>query len=162
MKKNITGLIVILFGICAVGIPLSLIQGNYSQDKLSNPNDLPNKEDPNKGDKNIIEVCVDFNPDTLNCKSKGKWVTVFIELPNDIDITNIQFESIQLNDEISAEKIVVRSEEGDDFYILVVKFDRYSVINILEPADVVEISVSGKFNDGGKFQGKDSINLINY
>jgi hypothetical protein len=162
MKKYLTGLIIVIFGIGAVAAPLSIIPGINSEDKSSNSNELPNKEDPNKSDKDIVEACIDFNPDTLNFKSNGKWITILIHFSNEIDINTVQLNSIIFNNVLSAEKIVIETGDGEDVDKLVVKFDRSSVINILVPADIVEICISGKFNDGGKFKGTDSINLINY
>ncbi|MFX1281559.1 MAG: hypothetical protein ACFFA3_19575 [Promethearchaeota archaeon] len=164
MKKSLTGLIIIIIGITAVATPLSLIPRETTQDKLSNPNDLPNKEDPNNNnkDKDILEACVDINPNTLNFKSNGKWITIFIHFSNEKDINTVQFESIKVNDSIFADKAIIEIGEGNEFDKLIVKFDRKSVINFLEPAEVVEITISGKFNDGVKFKGEDSINLINY
>lgn len=162
MKKYITGLIIIIVGISAAATPLSLIPSESTQDKSSNPNDLPNKEDPNNNKKDILEAYIDLNPNTLNFKSNGKWITVFIHFSNEKDINTVQFESIKVNDSIFADKVIIAIGEGNEFDKLIVKFDRKSVINFLEPAEVVEIVISGKFNDGVKFKGKDSINLINY
>ncbi|GEM_PF-6653402 len=36
-----------------------------------------------------VEASIDFDPDTLNLKSKGKWVTVYTELPAGYDVTDI-------------------------------------------------------------------------
>ena len=164
MKKYLTGLIIIVFGICAVATPLSLIQVDNSQDNIFTSDDIPNKEDPNKGKKETIEGSVDFDPDTLNCKSKGKWVTIRIHFSDKKDITIIDFNSILFNDVLQPSKIIVETGNNDDFDKLIMKFDRSSVINLLllEPAEDVEIFVTGKFIDGIKFKGKDSIRLINF
>lgn len=164
MKKYLAGLVLIIFGIGAVATPLSLIQVGTSQNKLSNLDDIPNKEDQEKEKKKSIEACVDFDPDTLNCKSKGKWVTVRIHFSNKKDITTVNFDSILFNGELQASKVTIETGNNDDIDKLVIKFDRCSVINILllEPADIVEILIKGTFNDGVKFIGKDSVHLINY
>lgn len=44
-----------------------------------------------------VSVAVDFDPDTLNLKSKGKPVTVYIELPTGHDVSQIDVSSIRLN-----------------------------------------------------------------
>lgn len=164
MKKYLAGLVLIIFGIGAVATPLSLIQVGTSQNKLSNLDDIPNKEDQEKEKKKSIEACVDFDPDTLNCKSKGKWVNVRIHFSNKKDITTVNLDSILFNGELQASKVTIETGNNDDIDKLVIKFDRCSVINILllEPADIVEILIKGTFNDGVKFIGKDSVHLINY
>lgn len=164
MKKSLTGLIIIVFGICAVATPLSLIQVDVSQDKLYNSDDIPIKEDPNKGKVKDIECCVDFDPDTLNCKSKGKWITVRIHFSGKKDVTTVDYDSILFNNDLQPNKIIVESGSNDNFDRLIIKFDRSSVINLLllEPVDTVEISITGIFTDGITFKGKDSIRLINF
>ncbi len=44
------------------------------------------------------ETVVDFDPDTLNLQSEGKFVTVYIELPEDIDASEIDLFSLELNE----------------------------------------------------------------
>jgi hypothetical protein len=50
-----------------------------------------------------ITVTIDFNPNTLNQKSSGNWVIVFIELPNGHDVHDIVISSIKLGGVIPAE-----------------------------------------------------------
>ncbi|MFW9772739.1 MAG: hypothetical protein ACFFFB_03225 [Candidatus Heimdallarchaeota archaeon] len=168
MKKYLTGLIIIVIGLGVTITPLSLslqsIQGEVPQDKSFNSNEIPNKEDPNKKKKDTIEGCVDFDPDTLNCKSKGRWVTVRIHFSNKKDITTVNFGSIRFNGELSPIKVTLETGNYDNFDCLKIKFDRASVINILllEPTEFVEISITGKFVDGINFKGNDVIKLINF
>ena len=51
----------------------------------------------------IIPAFVDFNPNTLNLKSRGKWVTVYIELPKDYDPNLIDINTVLLNGQVAAE-----------------------------------------------------------
>ena len=49
----------------------------------------------------MIPATIDFDPDTLNLGSMGKWVTVYIELPigHDYDISDINIEIYKSNTE---------------------------------------------------------------
>jgi hypothetical protein len=80
---------------------------------------------------------IDFHPNTLNLKSKGKWVTCYIELEGhdveDINIETIAITSIAVNgedaeviDDIPAEDhpTEVGDYDGDGIPDLMVKFDR--------------------------------------
>jgi hypothetical protein len=43
-----------------------------------------------------VESTVDIKPDTLNRKSKGKWVTAYIELPGGFAVEDIDIDTLQL------------------------------------------------------------------
>ena len=108
------------------------------------------------------QVSVDFDPDTLNLKSKGDWVTVYIELPDGYDVNNIDISTILLNNVILAELHPTEIGDYDDDGILdlMVKFSRASVIALVEPGDAVEIKITGALLDGTTFEGTDTIRVI--
>lgn len=107
---------------------------------------------------------VDFDPNTLNLDSKGKWVTVYVELPVDSDNTaaDIDVTTVLLNGLIPADTstFTVGDYDGDGIVDLMVKFDRNSVQSLLNPADSVDITISGNFNNGSHFEGTDTIRVI--
>lgn len=105
---------------------------------------------------------VDIDANTLNLKSKGKWITVYIELPEGYDVADIDVSSIFLNDSVPAEEKPNSIGDYDDDGIidLMVKFNRDSVISLLEMGDEVEITISGELNDGRQFEGKNTIKVI--
>jgi len=75
---------------------------------------------------------IDFDPDTLNLESKGKWVTVNIELPEGYNVGDIDVSTIELfesDTSIPAELHPTEIGDYDDDGIpdLMVKFDRSSV-----------------------------------
>jgi len=45
-------------------------------------------------------LSVSINPDTLNLKSKGKWITAYIEFPKDYNVDDTDISSILLNNTI--------------------------------------------------------------
>ena len=127
--------------------------------------DIPNNpytiESNETGIKEIIQATIDFNPDTLNKKSKGKWVTVYAELPEKYNVVDIDVSAIKLNDQVYAEITPIEIGDYDDDGIadLMVKFDRQAVIDMLPIGDAVMITVTGKLTDKMLFEGSDIIRV---
>jgi len=110
----------------------------------------------------IVSAFIDFNPDTLNLKSRGKYVTTYIELPRDYDINDIDSESIELNSQVPVETKPIETGDYDSNGIpdLMVKFNQSAVQNILEVGDEVKLTLTGRLFDGTQFEGSDSIRVI--
>ncbi|ADC64808.1 conserved hypothetical protein [Ferroglobus placidus DSM 10642] len=49
-----------------------------------------------------VNASVDIDPDTINLKSKGKWITAWIEIPS-YDVSKINISSVYLNGIVQAE-----------------------------------------------------------
>jgi len=97
-------------------------------------------------------------PRTLNLSSEGKWITAFLWLPEDYEVGDIDPNSVVLEDEIGAESCRVDEQEQ----VAVAKFSRsevQSTLSGLEPGDV-ELAVSGELSDGSRFEGTDTIRVI--
>lgn len=99
-----------------------------------------------------IEAAVEIKPNTLNLKSKGKWITCYIWLPEDYNIADIDPNSILLEGEIEPDSVQV-DEQAE---VVIAKFSREDVCQIL--ADIgelglVEILISGKLHDATRFEG---------
>ena len=111
----------------------------------------------------VIEALIDIDPDTLNLQSHGNWITAYIELPEGYDVNDIDISTILLEDTILAElePTEVGDNDNDGIADLMVKFDRSAVEAILEPAEEVELTVTGELNDGTAFEGSDIIQVIN-
>jgi len=118
------------------------------------------------GDEFILqtETIIDFDPDTLNLKSKGKWVTAYIELPEGYDPSQIDISSIRLNDKVAAlaKPTQIGDYDGDGIPDLMVKFDRASVTALFDgktiPRNYV-VEVTGTIA-GIHFKGTTSIRVI--
>lgn len=105
---------------------------------------------------------VDINPDVLNPKSKGNWVTSYIELPEGYAAENIDVSTVTLEGIISAESSPTQVGDHDDDGIpdLMVKFDRQVLIGYLEGATgEVTLTLMGDV-DGKPFEGSDTIIVI--
>ena len=94
----------------------------------------------------LLVATLDFDPDALNLKSNGRWVTCYIELsdgydPNDIDQSGVAFmDSIPAVDHPGG----VEDCDGDGIEELMVKFPRAEVGAMLAPGDSVEVWVSAQ------------------
>ena len=107
------------------------------------------------------ETVVDFDPDTLNLKSKGKFVTVYIELPDDFDVSEIDLFSLELNELVPPlpKPIEIGDYDSDGTNDLMVKFDLQELIEVLEPGEQI-IDLTGRLWDGRRIAGFDFIRVI--
>ena len=102
-----------------------------------------------------IEAEIDIKPDTLNLHSKGKWLSCHIRLGEEYDVADVNAYSVFLEDEIGAEWIWFNEQQQ----AVMVRFSRSEVQDMLEPGQV-ELAVSGELADGTKFEGRDTIKVI--
>ena len=119
-----------------------------------------------------VRVDVRYCPRTLNLKSKGRWITAIIRLPNGYRAEKVDISSIMLNGTEPADQRHYRVYDCGDLHLLVLKFNKAAVIelirNSLKNADCkkkfVEISltITGKFLDGLPFQGTNRIRIIHF
>ena len=102
-----------------------------------------------------IKAEVRIVPPTLNLSSEGKWITVLLWLGEDYEVGDIDPNSVFLEDEIEAESVHVDEQQE----VAIAKFSRLEVQEILGPGDV-ELAVSGELNDGPRFEGADTIRVV--
>jgi hypothetical protein len=108
-----------------------------------------------------------IHPRTLNLKSKGRWITACIKLPEGYDAADIDVESIRLNGIIPAESKLGRKHCGSDSNSrLIVKFDRAKIISyVLDSAKTkksttITLTIIGKLNNGTPFIGSTTIKIL--
>jgi len=123
------------------------------------------------------ETSIEINPDTLNLKSNGEWITAYIEFPTGYNVGEIELSSINLvsesGDIISSidlsDPATIGDYDNNVISDLMVKFSRLDVVNYFGVTDstegigndvMVKMSISGELNDGTQFEGSDSIRLI--
>jgi hypothetical protein len=104
-----------------------------------------------------VPATISMNPNTLNLKSKGKWITCRIELPEGYDVNDIDVSTIMLNGVVPAQSRPIGI--GDTG--LMVKFSRSAVQALLTPDEETELTVTGALSDGRLFEGTDTIRVIN-
>ncbi len=111
-----------------------------------------------------VEATVDFDPDTLNSKSNGKWVTCYVELPEGYDVRDIDLGSVLLNEVVPVDpthKVCFCDADGDGIEEVMLKFDREMMIDILVPGVDVAVEITGYLTDGTMFTGEDAIKVLN-
>lgn len=113
-----------------------------------------------------ILALLDIDPDTLNLKSKGRWITCYIELPKNMDVKNISVSTLKISCvngdsvDIPAESHPTEIDDYDNDSVpdLMVKFDRSEVEDNASPGDAT-ITLTGEFTDGTEFEGYDTIRV---
>jgi hypothetical protein len=109
------------------------------------------------GEETPIEAQVKITPETLNVKSRGRWITAYIFLPEPYKPEDIGVSSVKLlyNDD-SVQVAWGNVEDG----CLMVKFSRSEVTKMLgDKKGPVELTVTGLVN-GVEFYGTDTITII--
>jgi hypothetical protein len=117
-----------------------------------------------------ISADIDIDPDTLNLESKGKWITVYVEISG-ADPRDIVAESVLLNDSLAPENDAkygfvnnessyIMDHDGDGIEERMFKFDRSSVQAMVSPADNVTLAVTFRMADGTELSGSDTIRVI--
>ena len=116
---------------------------------------------------------VEFNPDTLNLQSNGKWITAYIEPSPIYDVNDIDQDSIMLEGFIVRDKTAATSigdYDNDGFSDLMIKFlsadlisSLYGVIDYQSEtgrASEVTFTISGSYTNGEGFSCSDTIRVL--
>jgi len=118
-----------------------------------------------------VPAAIDTDPDTLNLKSNGEWITVYIELPEDYSVSDIDPNSILLNGTISVDAegpVAVGDYDLDNVPDLMVKFDRAAIIEWLNTNDYgedtgkyyeINLTITGTVS-GTQFAGTDQVRVL--
>ena len=116
-----------------------------------------------------IEATVDINPDTLNLKSNGQYITAYIELPGEYSVGAIDVATILLKhgEDLTLDALWGEVQDG----VFMVKFDRIALREHLADAEdlglsgvakflVASLKVKGKLTDGMPFEASDTIQVL--
>jgi probable HAF family extracellular repeat protein len=99
-----------------------------------------------------IEAEIEINPNTINLKSKGKWITCHIWLPEEYNVADVNSYSIFLEDELEAEWVWFNEQQQ----IVMARFSRSAAQGLLVPGEV-ELTATGELTDGTQFTATDTI-----
>jgi len=115
----------------------------------------------------FVPASIDIDPNTLNLKSKGEWITGYIELPEGYNVVNINASSIMLNGTIpvdSSAPKAIGDYDSDGIPDLMVKFDRAAVSGLILSQGItsgnVVLTITGRLYDGTMLQGSDTIRVM--
>jgi rhamnogalacturonyl hydrolase YesR len=121
-----------------------------------------------------VRAHADIKPNTLNLRSRGEWITGYIELPEGYEVNDVNASTILLNGTVPVDPsapTAVGDYDEDGIPDLMVKFDRAEVASyILANINVTKLyeerfmtmilTITGKLNDGTVFQGSDTIRTM--
>lgn len=120
-----------------------------------------------EGIPSVVSVAanVDIDPDTLNAKSKGQFMTAYIEIPgqnvSEVNISSVRLETVPAISDpkfgfVKNPEVVDR--DGNGFPEIAVKFGRQAAIEVL-PAGTVTANVTGRVGLAC-FKGSDTIRVL--
>jgi parallel beta-helix repeat protein len=110
-----------------------------------------------------INATIDIDPDILNLKIEGQWISAYIELPKGYNVTNINVSTLMLNSAVLAElsPTAVEDHDSDGSPDLMVKFNRTAVTDFILSEGIkhgnVTLTITGRLYDGTLFEGSDVI-----
>lgn len=116
------------------------------------------------------EATVDIDPDDLNLRSSGMFITAYVELES-ADVRSIDASTVLLNKAISpvldekygfvtSEDSYITDHDEDGVLERMLKFGRSEVQALLSPGEQVVITISGNLYDGMRFEGTDTIQVL--
>lgn len=101
-------------------------------------------------------VTVDLDPNTLNHKSKGKWITCYIEIPSDYPCNDVHIDTILLEGIIPADPhpTNIGDYDNDGIPDIMVKFSRATLIEHLNSqTGYITLTITGEGGDNGNIGG---------
>lgn len=110
----------------------------------------------------IVPLIFDVDPDTLNERSKGQFITAYIELPTEFDIASINIDSIRLNNLLPIDTtgpISFGDYNNNGISDIMVKFNRAAVQNMVAPGNV-DLTITANLISGATIKGTDTIHVI--
>jgi len=108
-----------------------------------------------------IAASIDFEPETLNLKSRGRWITVYIELPEGCNANDIEISTVKLNGEVQAElhPTKIGDYDNDGISDLMVKFGRANVVRSILRTGEDTLTITGTLI-GKSFEGSEAIRVV--
>ena len=117
----------------------------------------------------FVVATVEYGPEVINLNSNGKWVTAYVELPDDLDPANIELDSLAITaiDGTSIGPINAEAKwyeigdfDNDQVSDLMVKFSRSDLQEYLPVGETVDIELQGMLTDGQPLKGVRSVGVI--
>jgi len=109
-----------------------------------------------------IEAQLRITPQTLNCKSKGKWLKARVTLPEGLTAEDIDVNTPAVLEPAGIESEHIRVLNGDDYPArLEAVFDRETFCDSLDENGLIEIELWGRLNTSQYFYATDTIKVSN-
>jgi hypothetical protein len=119
----------------------------------------------------FLDAQVNIKPETLNLKSKGRWITSYITLPDGFDVEDIDLDIIvitKINQDWLYPPLMSDQDFGgevgdynnDMVPDLTIKFDRQELLNQSVPLGEIAITIGGMMTTGDFFGGTAMIYTI--
>ena len=102
-----------------------------------------------------VLVDIDIYPRTVNLASKRNWLSARIDLVSDCNAADVNSASVVLEHQVPAEWIWFNENQN----VVMARFPFSDVKRILRPGEA-ELVVSGYFEDGTYFEGRDMIKVL--
>lgn len=111
------------------------------------------------GDRAVLRADIDVDPDVLNTKSRGRWVSAYLALPGH-DPTTVDVSSVRISGlPAVSEPLEAGDHDGDGVPDVGLKVDRASLVENL-PIGMNRITVSGRLTTGESFEGEGWVRVI--
>ena len=115
-----------------------------------------------------VRVKVWYCPRTLNLKSRGRWITALIKIPEGYKAKDVNVSSVMLNGTVQADVRHYKAVDLRCLHLLIVKFNRTALISYVEKSVngcackrfTVSLIVTGEFSDGTPFYGRNTIRIL--
>ncbi len=118
-----------------------------------------------------LNATVEINPDTLKLRSRGRWVTAYLELPSGLVVSDIDLSTVAITevDGMELAAAIVREGptsisdvNGNGVPDLMVKFDRGDLIEQLggHGGDTVAITLDGQLLNGWYLEAVDTVRVV--
>jgi hypothetical protein len=101
------------------------------------------------------EDITDIYDDTINLNEEYQWLTCYIWLPEEYDVTDVDPDTILLNGRIKAACFEFKT----DLQLLIVKFPWSEVKELLEPGEF-EFACEGQLFNGTIFDCNDTVTVV--
>jgi hypothetical protein len=112
-----------------------------------------------------IQARVDVVPNTINLKSRGRFITVFVGVPGH-DATEIDLSSLVVSVDgngapsLVADGLGIGDHDGDGVSDVMLRLSRADVVALAPPGRAVPFEVTGALKDGALFTGADGVRVI--
>jgi len=111
-----------------------------------------------------VTADIEIEPDVLNPRSRGRWITCYIELPENYNVSEIDFNSVTMS---VGESVIypesspteIGDYDNDNIVDLMLKFDRQAVSESVSTGSV-KMTARGTLIDGSEFAGNNIVNVI--